>query len=44
MDLFDNLQEYNNHILPFDFPNIQGFSYSWNDEYQGFDIIIPNGR
>lgn len=44
INLFDSLQDDSNKILPFDFPQIQGFSYSWNNEYQGFDIIIPNGK
>lgn len=41
MDLFS----FNNHILPFNFPEkLSGFHYQWNEDLQGFDITVPHGK
>jgi alkylated DNA repair dioxygenase AlkB len=39
MDLFDNEIR-----LPFDIPNEDGYSVQWNEDLNGFDIIVPNGK
>lgn len=40
-DLFTDLQQKD---LPFFLPSSPGYSSSWNENYQGFDIAIPNGE
>lgn len=43
-DLFDSLEENSVHKLPFAIPEEAGFSYTWNQELQGFVIEIPHGQ
>jgi hypothetical protein len=39
MDLFDNEIR-----LPFEVPNEYGYSVKWNEDLNGFDITVPNGK
>ena len=39
MDLFDSDQ-----VLPFSVPSEEGYSVSWNEFLNGFDIIVPHGK
>ena len=40
MDLFNNEKK---TVLPFKFPQSEGYSYSYNDKLKTFDITVPNG-
>jgi alkylated DNA repair dioxygenase AlkB len=39
MDLFDD-----NDVAPFELPNKDGYSITWNENSNGFDIKIPHGE
>jgi alkylated DNA repair dioxygenase AlkB len=39
MDLFAD-----NNILPFYLPNEEGYSVSWNEALNGFDVTVPHGK
>lgn len=41
MDLFDD-----SDLMkpPFDFPGGDGYSYTWSEDFSGFEILIPQGR
>lgn len=38
MELFNNEK-----LLPFKFPQMEGYSYQYNEELKAFDIRVPNG-
>ena len=40
MDLFDNKKD---RSMPFELPNEDGYSMTWNENLNGYDIKIPNG-
>ncbi|MFW6515279.1 alpha-ketoglutarate-dependent dioxygenase AlkB family protein [Acinetobacter baumannii] len=42
-DLFDEVIDTEIKKLPFDLPNVDGFSSQWDESRQGFIIQIPNG-
>lgn len=43
MDLF-GLKINTSNKIPFQIPNLEGYSYSWNKDWNGFDIQIPQGE
>ncbi len=42
MDLFE--QEPPQPQLPFNLPNEEGYSACWNENLNGFDIVVPHGK
>lgn len=43
MDLFSTVEE-NVNKLPFEFPQLDGFSSRWDDNLNGYIIDVPNGK
>jgi alkylated DNA repair dioxygenase AlkB len=39
-DLFSDMKD----LAPFGMPSEEGYSWNWNSELNGFDILVPNGR